>query len=185
MKLAIILPTLGRATLPRAIASAMHQLDADTTIEVVGDGHRPDAEAAVDEVRDPRVRYSHHSDPVSMFGNAQRNHGIARSGADWIMHLDDDDKLLDGAVAAVRRNMRFHKPLVFRMLHYGKVLWREPVMQFGNVGGAQLACPRDQLKPWGIGNGSDFDCIVATVNSHGIRWCCDVIYNCEEHHGGK
>ncbi|MCC7359792.1 MAG: glycosyltransferase family 2 protein [Anaerolineales bacterium] len=91
----IIIPTIGRAALARAVESALAQASAEPfEIIVVNDGHLPLAPAAWQQARQVRV--------ITTGGgrerSAARNAGAALAAGRYLNFLDDDDWLLPGAL---------------------------------------------------------------------------------------
>lgn len=79
------------------IASALAQSEVSEVI-VVDDGSSDDTVAVVRAIPDPRLRLmSNDSAGVS----AARNFGAHQASGDWLLFLDADDRLREGAVAAL------------------------------------------------------------------------------------
>lgn len=88
-RLSIIIPTYHRPRLlPRAIASALAQTEADIEVIVVEDGS-PEPAVLPD---DPRVRRVHLEKNVGVAG--ARNAGTEAATSSYTTYLDDDDELL-------------------------------------------------------------------------------------------
>ncbi|REJ97807.1 MAG: glycosyltransferase [Planctomycetota bacterium] len=195
ISIALITPTLGRSSLTRTLKSALPQLSANDEWFIIGDGPQPHAREAVAVLNDERIRYREHVDPSSSYGNSQRNRGMREAQADYFVFLDDDDTLLHGALDAVRREAASGAPLMFRMDYRPgqRLVWEEPVVRVGNVGGAIFVIP-NQVGRWaewpqfdqsGI---SDFAFITQTLAlwpPGALRWCEDMLCRCDWHGGGQ
>lgn len=120
----VIIPTLGRPTLVRALRSVVDtQLGVDDEVIVVGDGPTPYAEWAVGEMHDPRVRYIEGAH-TRRWGAAQYDHGMALAKGEWCAFLPDDDYMPEGALDAIKRGIAATptRPVhIFsaQMLHWG------------------------------------------------------------------
>ena len=82
--------------------------------------------------------------------------------------MDDDDVYVDGAFAAMRAaaTQSPGRPLLFRMNHYGTVLWQAAELVYGNVGTPMLVVPydRERLGRWDV---DDFHFIRQTLELQG------------------
>ena len=151
MRLSIIMPTIGRFSLWRALNSLVPQLEAGDEVLLVGDGPQPIAKRA-SEVYGTSVRYVEH-EPTHCFGNAQRQAGLAMASGDYVLFLDDDDILIPSAFAVVRDAIRETAdcPMLFQHIdRNGLVLWIDPVVRMGNVSTAQIVFPNrpEYLGAW-------------------------------------
>jgi hypothetical protein len=83
--------------------------------------------------------------------------------------------------------MYWPKPVVFRMVNgNGEVLWKEPVLAAGNVGGSMVALPnRPNLPRWSDTSdrhGCDFEFIEAALGQYNpdeIRWSGQILVICK------
>ena len=102
-RVSVVIPTYNRAALlPRAVASALAQLEDGDEIIVVDDGSTDDT-ARVARSLDARVRYR----PVPHGGaGAARNAGMDCARHALIAFLDSDDEWLPGKLARQRAIMR-------------------------------------------------------------------------------
>lgn len=124
----VIVPTCGRDTLPRTLASVGSQLhDGDEMLVV----RRDDAP----------------------WGNATREDSIPRCDGTHIWFMDDDDVAAPGALDAIHAAIgkepdRVH---LFRMRRGEDVFWRMPVAEIGNVGSPMIVVPNTpgKLPRWG------------------------------------
>ena len=86
--------------LPQAITSALSQKGVTLEVIVVDDSGEASAREAVAKLNDPRIRYVARTKPSG--GPAiPRNDGAALAKGRYIHFLDDDDLLVDGALAAL------------------------------------------------------------------------------------
>lgn len=147
----VIIPTLGRPTLVRALRSVVDtQLGPEDEVIVVGDGPQPYAEWAVGELHDPRVRYVEGA-YTRRWGAAQYDHGMALSKGQWCMFLPDDDYAPPGALDAVRAGVEGTDKAVHifgaKMLHWGgRVL--SGTRDCCAVTASQLVIPGPSNKLW-------------------------------------
>jgi glycosyltransferase involved in cell wall biosynthesis len=102
----------GRVVADRAIASALAQTYTNLEILVIGDGATPDTIAAVQSVRDPRVRFvnlprtPYPTDPYRRWlvvGYGPRNYALDVAKGAWITTLDDDDEYTPDHVEVLLR----------------------------------------------------------------------------------
>lgn len=187
VSISVVIPTLGRPSLPAMLRSLAPQLNDCDEVVVVGDGPRPTAAAAVRSMRDPRIRYLEHHDDASIFGNAQRNVGVEHSTGDVLWFCDDDDQALPHALSVIRRELQDEVPVMFRMFHEGRVLWSRAVMEKANIGGAMFVVPRSRFLPWpvpGQESDSDFEWLVA-IAADGLRWSDTPIYSYSHRGNGR
>jgi glycosyltransferase involved in cell wall biosynthesis len=168
MTLSIIIPTIGRDTLPRALRSLLPQLAPGDEVLVVGDGVQPYADAVcagVDQVRYLETPETH------CFGNAQRQAGMAHATGDALAFLDDDDVARPRALAVMRAALAQFpdRVLICRFIdQHGLVLWRTPAIVQGNVSTQQIVVPNrpNWIGTWGDRYEGDLDFIQSTV----ARW---------------
>jgi glycosyltransferase involved in cell wall biosynthesis len=102
-RVSVLIPTYNRAALlPRAVASALAQLEDGDEIIIVDDGSTDDT-ARIARTLDARVRYL----PVPHGGaGAARNAGIDGARNPLIAFLDSDDEWLPGKLARQREAMQ-------------------------------------------------------------------------------
>lgn len=96
IKYSVIIPLYNKGwRVKRAIDSVLRQERKDIEIVVVDDGSTDDSADYVKAYHDPRIRYVYKSnDGVS----SARNRGLLESKGEWILFLDADDEILDGAI---------------------------------------------------------------------------------------
>lgn len=107
----VIIPALGERTdllLSRAVPSALAQTHSNLEVVIVGDAAGEAFRAAVEGLRDPRIRVADltqrfgHPDPTRRWltgSTIARNEGYSMARGRWIAELDDDDALRPQAVA--------------------------------------------------------------------------------------
>jgi GT2 family glycosyltransferase len=159
----VVIPTGGRPTLRRTLESLVLQVRREDEVIVVADGEQPLAREICGDFPRPRWQYVEHLRTADS-GNSQREVGKARGTGDYLCFMDDDDVYVDGAFAAMRAAAIQcpGRPLLFRMNHYGSVLWQAAELVYGNVGTPMLVVPydRERLGRWDI---DDFHFIRQTL----------------------
>lgn len=126
-----VIPTLGRATLDRALASLMAQTDDRWRAVVVCDGWMNTEES-------PDDRISWCGAEFRSAGLA-RNTGMGLAEGDWIGFLDDDDSLVPTYVEHLNEHVEDHpwaEVVIFRMRHpqYGVLPRVNGHLRLGTVG---------------------------------------------------
>lgn len=143
VRLSVVIPTLGRESLVATLESCA---DADEIVVVL------------DTARGCRkLPCSLPGNAVFEYGNfgvtgghAGRVHGIKYASGTHLLFMDDDDQYLEGAFD-VMREAACDRLVVFRMDDwYHGLLWREPVLRFGNLSTQMLLAPNDpeRLGTW-------------------------------------
>lgn len=178
--LSIIIPTAGRPTLARALASVRGQLLPGDEVIVAYDTHAHDP--ARIRARAP-IRTVAHDAGHHCFGHCQINAALKDARGDYIMVNDDDDAYTPGALDAVRAvlaTLSAPMPLLFRFrAHNGVLYWvQSGWVSEGAVGGHCLIAPNipGRLGQWGERYEGDFDAIADTVRHYdAIGWHTAVI----------
>lgn len=170
--LSLLIPTFGRDSLRRTIASALPQLAPGDEIVVIGDtrlGPLPGT-AAICAAAGSRVRYLPHDGGRMSYGHDQLNHGMRHATGDYLAFNDDDDIWTPGALDALRRTAATHPgvPLLFRFRSYhgGRVFWDTAgLIAEGHIGGHCLVAPNDPAKlgKWTRRYQGDFDFVRDTL----------------------
>jgi len=146
--LTIVVPTIGRSSLTKALESIACQLGRYDQVFVVGDGIYPEARRAIQSY-DDRFTYFELSDgPHYDWGARARNFAIERAKKSYIAFMDDDDESLPGAFAAIKGAVHEFPghPFMFRMKHGSSVLWRTKEIAIGNVSSQMVVVPNDQKR---------------------------------------
>lgn len=159
----IIVPTCGRSTLARALASLSSQpLGLQDEVLVIG----PAAAAAVTHAHGYTFI---ECQPGLNWGNSERQIGIQRARGTHLAFLDDDDAYLPGALATMRRTAAQHPscPILFKTYNARRkrTIWRSRILSPGNQGIPQFVTPNraDRLGAWTDQRAGDYDFIVSTV----------------------
>ena len=98
--LTIVTATCGRASLADTALSVLDQMAEGDEWLVVGDGPQPAAALYADQW--PGVRYLETA-PTANYGNSQREMGAQQAANGHVLFVDDDDVLVDGALAIIRQ----------------------------------------------------------------------------------
>lgn len=172
--ISVIIPTIGRPQLLRALASVAAQPGADDLdVIVAADTHHRVVDLAGLGVLHPsldRLRTIAVDAGYSAWGHPQRNVAMQEARGAWLAFLDDDDGWTPGAVATIRRaiaanDRRVH---IFRMSYRdGSTLWADRAIRPGNVGTPMVVVKNDPGLPgrWGDRYEGDYDFIRETVDN--------------------
>ncbi len=176
----VIIPTQGRPTIARTLASIRSQIQKDEAVEIVivQDRYEPDRpgrnydsfiDLRVQQLAEEfRARVVQHDAGHNCWGHCQINHGISQATGDYVSFMDDDDIFAPGAFDAIGRGIALcpRSPLLFQFhTHWGEVLWDRPVAQQGRIGGHCLVTPRNEryLGKWSCRYEGDYDFIESTL----------------------
>jgi hypothetical protein len=186
----VIIPTIGRPTLPRTLESIREQ-DSWADIVIVADTHGPlltDARAVADEYR---ARYFELDAGRHDTGSSQIAYGMGLAHGRWLLVPGDDDVYTLGAFDVIRAAIDAQSdpcPLMFRAeLHPAPqrgsqsepILFpRERRIVEGAVTGQCFVCPNDpsRLGRWG----TDWQFMRETVALYGgrVEWRDELIVRC-------
>ena len=98
-KATVVVNTYNRAgQVGKAIESVLSQSGVDLELVVVDDGSTDDTPAVLASLADPRMRCTRQSNRGL---SASRNAGAREARGDWLLFLDDDDRLCEGALEAL------------------------------------------------------------------------------------
>ena len=187
MTLSIIIPTCGRSSLARTLASIATQLKDGDQVVVVGDGDQPKAWDICQASDVARLTYDETA-PTHRHGGTQRQYGMQIATGDALLFMDDDDIYVPGALDLVREGLT-QRPdclLLFRFLDkHGGLIWRDPVIRETNVGTPCFVVPnrREWLGTWTERYEGDYDFIRSTVDrwpggDDGVVWVADLLADC-------
>lgn len=172
----VVLPTLGRPTLERTLASCAGADQVVLVLDTAQGGTLPC------EIT-PNVTFSKGNFGVRG-GHAGRAHGISLATGTHVCFMDDDDEYVPGAFDLMREHAA-DVPVIFRVDHdvHG-VIWRDPSIWFGNVTTQQYLVPNrpelfgewTPIQPTWAQPGGDCSFIEQTVeNFGGVVWREEVI----------
>ncbi len=154
--LTLIIPTVGRPTLARALKSVRAQAwRPGDEVLLVGDGRTPVAASLWEQFGLPG-RYLETNGPAKDWGHTPRNLTMGEARAEYIAALDDDDELAPNAIATIRAALAENpgRPHMFRMSGDPIVgtVWKERRVELRNVGTPMFviptAGPRGTYKPF-------------------------------------
>lgn len=95
----VVVNTYNRAAqVGKAIRSVLSQSSVELELVVVDDGSTDDTQAVLAGLADPRMRCVRQSNRGL---SASRNVGAREAQGDWLLFLDDDDRLCEGALEAL------------------------------------------------------------------------------------
>lgn len=195
MKLTAIIPTAGRATLSRTLASIADAIllspAIDLEVIVATDGDRPESEAML---RDSGLKNTQVvSGPfVGDWGHTPFNRAIKHATGTHLVFNDDDDVFLPWAFRYILAAVEEHgpdRPFLFRFIDYsGGLIWADDgkpgkLDAPGHVGGHCIVCPNvpEKLGVWTGRYCGDFDFIHATLSFYppeAVVWRREVISQC-------
>jgi glycosyltransferase involved in cell wall biosynthesis len=183
--LSIVLATIGRKSLPDALASCRGLGPRDELIVAIDNPQARIGEAMLDVPfhLDSLVIGTVPGGPHRDWGGAARNWGMSHSRGDWLLFLDDDDAYVPGAITAIRRALTDAPlvPHIFRMCYpdENRFLWRERKVEIGNVSTQMICVPndKDRLGKWGKEHHNDYLFLVDTLAHYvgGPVWCEEII----------
>ena len=192
-RLSVVIPTQGRATLSRALASIRDETQpSDVEIVVVADTHGPLLSEVAWTAAAYGAVYLEHDAGFHGYGHPQIAAGYRASSGTWLLALGDDDEYLPGALTLVADATQTadRGVLLWRITLYPSgsrrigaplTIWREPELYVGNVSSQSIVVPNDPAKlgaypPHSTG---DFDFIRETVALWGgadqVVWWPEII----------
>lgn len=132
-----LVPTVGRPSLIDTLNSI--ECWPGDEILIVGNGYR---------VNDPRARFVD-CKPGGDWGHTERNFATPHARGRYIAHIDDDDQYAPGTrvLMADAIEKAVDKPILFRMrFPNGITLWRQQIIECGNVGTPMMVIPNEPKK---------------------------------------
>lgn len=191
-RLSIIVPTLGRETLRTTLDSIAPQLGKHDEVILIADtGGNTDMtrRLVVDHFNTCAWRYAEIAGDDE-HGYAQRRYGMLLAKGTHLAFMDDDDVYEPDALRLMRIGAAVNpgRPVIFRMQHPRlDPVWREPILEYGNVGTPMFVVPnqQEQLGEWGPylhGAGGDYAFIRGCVDRIGEPvWRPEVIATVRPH----
>lgn len=108
-EVSVVIPVRnGEDHVVEAVMSALSQGEEIGEIIVVDDGSQDDTVARVTQIDDPRIRLFTDRPEGRTGVSAVRNYGFSKAKGRWIVFLDADDRLRQGAVAALLAGTKGH-----------------------------------------------------------------------------
>ena len=155
--ISFIVPTLGRETLRRTLAS-IETRPGDEILLVCGETARPAVEQIIGGLRLP-TRFVP-CEPGGDWGHTERNVSTPHARGRYLAHIDDDDYYAPRTrwfmEDAIKKTP--DRPVIFRMQYpNGITLWRDPKVYCGNVGTPMILIPNvpEKLAEFGSFHGGD------------------------------
>lgn len=146
--LSVIVPTLGRSSLARALSSCA---GADEVICVADGEDSRDAERVFAECGLPG-RCATIPKSSRPGGSDARNAALALCTSAWIAYMDDDDCFLSDAIAIIKKSLTVQVPHFFRVeIQHGEliVVWRKPKLAYGDISTIGIVHPNGgDLPAW-------------------------------------
>lgn len=147
-KLTIIIPTMGRPSITRAVLSYLPQMHPGDELIVVGDeidGPLIETPALLEPYA-PLVRYVPTNHGEHSFGHREINSGLDLARGDYLILNDDDDIATPNALTGIRAvisQLPAPAPLLFKYRAYhGPIYWHEGgCLAEGHIGGHALVAP--------------------------------------------
>lgn len=181
-KLTILIPTTHRQTLERALRSVTKQTAIVDEIILVSDGPIAPATRKLWISANHRGRLVELDGPHGDWGHTPRNLTLPSIESGYVVHLDDDDAIADGALEHVRKAIKKnHGDLfLFQMRRSdGSLIPTDNEVRQGNVGTPMFVHPAGiPLGKFGTVYGSDYDFIRGTIAANPDRklhWVPSVI----------
>jgi len=190
--LTVLLPTLGRPTLPRMLQSlAEQEWAADDELLLVSDD-RHDWCHEVFLTSGLRGRHlAAMGGPLSNWGHTLRNWFMPCARGEYLWHVDDDDVVMPGALARIHKQIETHPGHLhmFRFYGGGNLYWDSPGVGNWTCGTPCLVHPRDiRLGTWQPWYGGDQAFVHETTRNNPdipIHWHDEVVYCCVGAGGAK
>lgn len=177
MRIAVVVPSVGRVSLPRTVRSAAW---ADEVF-VVYDG--PDVPAREDLPKGTRVAFHPPYEASSNWGHSQRNWALGvfakgKWGVTHVSFMDDDDVYAPGAGEVIRAALEREPEAmhVFCMQRRGgEVVGRQRRIEGGMVGTPMMVVPVGRHGVWGDRHEGDFDFARSSAALLPVVWHDEVI----------
>lgn len=161
MRLSIVVTTIGRPTLVNTLNS-LAELGEEDDVIICCDGLVPQILDVIQDAKIPTRRsIVFHAPMAKDWGHTLRNQYSKLARGDYVLHIDDDDCYIPGALDKVRKECKESagRLVVFGMCTAGGVVPREKDLRFRNIGTPNGAIPNipHRWGTWANRHGGDFD----------------------------
>jgi len=185
--LSVVVPTVGRETLERTLASLSAQPEsAGVEVVVVADTHggfTSDLAKARTLVERAGHRWLEYDAGLHCVGQPQRTYGAKSSSAPWVWFSQDDNVAAQDSLATIEMAIDVQprpRPLFFRFTSYWREdIWRFPQLTLGNIDADCLVFPRHiaQQVEWGMRYEGDFDAAnrALAISGGDVAWINEVV----------
>lgn len=182
VSLSVVVPTIGRPSLRTVLQDLAAELRDVDEVLVVGDGPQPQAAALVDALApsaSAAFRYFE-TPPAHFWGNPQRRAAFERSRGTHILSVDDDDRIVIGAIGRVcaALKMKPDRPHLFRFWYRFGLIWSDRKIREGNVSTQMIVFPnlKERIGFWSDKYTGDHEFIRSTAELYPEReqsvvWC--------------
>ncbi len=180
-RLSIIVPTHDGEGLEKLFASLADQVSIGDQVLIVGDSYEGSPDVSL---LPAWVDYLDHNAGHHCWGHCQINHGIVQARGNYLMFVDDDDCIPDGALDRIRAAIEEQvepRPLMFKFWsrRHNTYLPQGHYIRESAIGGHAMVVPNviGRLGKWECRYAGDYDWIVSTVAlwPSGVAWYDDVI----------
>lgn len=181
-RLSIIVPTHDGEGLETLYVSVVNQLVYGDELLVVMDTY--EGRPTMPRIDDPAIQWVEHDAGHHCWGHCQINYGITQAKGDYLMFIDDDDCIPDGALDTIRAAIAEQaepRPLMFKFWsrRHNTYLPQGHYVRESAIGGHAMVVPNvpERLGRWACRYAGDFDWIVLTLVKwpDGPAWYDDVI----------
>jgi len=168
MSISILISTIGNDSLIDMLNSLKYQLSECDYLYIIVDGfdHHNKVKQIISNFNDYvyNLEIIYENDNLGYWGHGVRNKYQKELKGDYILHADDDDIYIDGAISKIKESISEHngKMLLFKFYHNfnkNQYIWKTPVLMLNNIGTPCGAIPNipERMGTWGYKYGGDFD----------------------------
>jgi GT2 family glycosyltransferase len=168
MSISILIATIGKTTLKAMLESLKNQLKKEDNLYVVVDGKEyfDDFNCVISSFKnyDFNLKIIYEKKNLGYWGHGIRNKYQKKLKGDYIMHADDDDIYVDGAIDLIKNYIEkndYETMMLFKFFLTNKndTYWKDPELRFSNIGTPCGVIPNipEKMGKWGKRRGGDFD----------------------------
>lgn len=190
MRLSVLLPTINKPTLLRTLQSLSNQawIPGDEILVISDDNHR-DVMCLVANMKSSTLPLRHvqiDDGPHKDWGHTPRNRCTRLAQGNYLMHIDDDDVVVDNGIEQIRSKLtKIPTVHMFRMFDdkKQKKIWtKEGQLKRRHISTQNIVHPNNirTFGEWGLWYGGDSQFIIQTcAKVNNIQWhdIVTVIYN--------